>query len=46
MVCAQVDHGDEGAGGMEAEGAAGDHSEAVVDAFDDAIGEAVADVGL
>ena len=44
-AAAEEEHRDQGLRGMEAEGATGDHSQTIVEAFDDAIGEAVADVG-
>jgi hypothetical protein len=40
----EEEHRDQRLGRMEAEGPAGDHAQTVVEAFDDAIGEAVADV--
>jgi hypothetical protein len=44
-AAAEEEHRDQWFGRMEAEGATSDHSQTIVEAFDDAIGEAVADVG-
>ena len=44
-AAAEEQHGDEGLWAVEAEGAPGDHAQAIVEPFDDAVGETVADVG-
>jgi hypothetical protein len=44
-AAAEEQHGDQRPGAVEAEGTTGDHAQAVVDPFDDAVGEAVGDVG-
>ena len=41
-AAAEKEHAHEGLGAVEAEGTAGDHAKPVVDALDDAVGEAVA----
>lgn len=47
MVAAEVEHGqgDEGVGGLEAEGDAGDEADLGVDRFDAAVGQAMLDRG-
>ena len=44
-AAAEEEHRDQRLRGVEAEGAASDHSQTIVEAFDDTVGQPVADVG-